>query len=49
MCVIRQELQQKEQKWRLEMEVLQKEVLQLQEENQELLGRLQSSLSREGE
>ncbi|MCI4386003.1 hypothetical protein PGIGA_G00057240 [Pangasianodon gigas] len=41
------EWQQKEQKSRLEMEALQKEVLQLQEENQELLGRLQSSLSKE--
>ncbi|KAF4086234.1 hypothetical protein AMELA_G00103880 [Ameiurus melas] len=41
------EWQQKEQKLRLEMEALQKDVLQLQEENQELLGRLQSSLSKE--
>ncbi|XP_060800208.1 RILP-like protein 1 isoform X2 [Neoarius graeffei] len=41
------EWQQKEQKWRLELEALQKEMLQLQEENQELLGRLQSSLSKE--
>ncbi|KAK2831562.1 hypothetical protein Q7C36_016648 [Tachysurus vachellii] len=39
--------QQKEQKWRLELETLQKEVLQLKEENQELLGQLQSSLSKE--
>ncbi|GAA6096721.1 RILP-like protein 1 [Tachysurus ichikawai] len=39
--------QQKEQKWRLELETLQKEVLQLKEENQELLGHLQSSLSKE--
>ncbi|XP_017346023.1 rab-interacting lysosomal protein isoform X1 [Ictalurus punctatus] len=44
---VRQEWQQKEQKLRLEMEALQKEVLHLQEENQELLGRLQSSLSKE--
>lgn len=48
-CVFQQEWQQKEQKLRLEMEALQKEVLHLQEENQELLGRLQSSLSKEGE
>ncbi|XP_058269638.1 RILP-like protein 1 isoform X2 [Hemibagrus wyckioides] len=41
------EWQQKEQKWRLEMETMQKEVMQLQEENQELLGRLESSLSKE--
>ncbi|KAK3530765.1 hypothetical protein QTP70_000795 [Hemibagrus guttatus] len=44
---LQQEWQQKEHKWRLEMETLQKEVLQLQEENQELLGRLESSLSKE--
>ncbi|TSN57788.1 RILP-like protein 1 [Bagarius yarrelli] len=41
------ERQQKEQKWRIEMEALQKEMLQLQEENQELLDRLQSSHSKE--
>ncbi|KAL7832051.1 hypothetical protein AOLI_G00295990 [Acnodon oligacanthus] len=39
--------QQKEQKWRLKVDELQAQVLQLQEENQGLLGRLQSSLSKE--
>ncbi|KAI5099098.1 RILP-like protein 1 isoform X1 [Silurus meridionalis] len=39
--------QQKEQKWRLEIDAMKKEMLQLQEENQELLVRLESSLSKE--
>ncbi|KAI1893317.1 hypothetical protein AGOR_G00122480 [Albula goreensis] len=39
---IRQDLQQKEQKWRKASEDLQAKILQLQEENQELLHQLQS-------
>ncbi|XP_035390076.1 RILP-like protein 1 isoform X2 [Electrophorus electricus] len=39
--------QQKEQKWQLRLEEVQAQVLQLQEENQELQGHLQSSLSKE--